>query len=113
MLAFEVVDFSEPYNVILGRPCYVKFMAIPSYTYLKLKILRPTGIITMEAKARRVLNCEHSNIELPATVELKELYLSILPSLTNLVVLSMSSAFKAAKDAKVVQIDAIDPAKIA
>jgi hypothetical protein len=113
MLTFEVVDFSEPYNIILGRPCYIKFMAIPSYTYLKLKILGPTGIITMEAKVRRALDCEHSNIELPATVELKELCLSILTSLTNLVMLSMSSAFKAAKDAKVVQIDATDPAKIA
>jgi hypothetical protein len=25
-------------------------MAIPSYAYLKLKILRPTGVITVEAK---------------------------------------------------------------
>jgi hypothetical protein len=49
MLMFEVVDFSKPYHIILGRPCYVKFMAIPSYAYLKLKILRPTEIITMEA----------------------------------------------------------------
>jgi hypothetical protein len=49
MLMFEVVDFSKPYHIILGRPCYVKFMAIPSYTYLKLKILGPTEIITMEA----------------------------------------------------------------
>jgi hypothetical protein len=39
-LAFEVVDFSEPYHIILGRPCYIKFMAIPSYAYLKLKIPR-------------------------------------------------------------------------
>jgi hypothetical protein len=49
MLMFEVVDFSKPYHIILGRPCYVKFMAIPSYAYLKLKILGPTEIITMEA----------------------------------------------------------------
>jgi hypothetical protein len=49
-LAFDVVDFSRPYHVILGWPCYVKFMAIPSYTYLKLKIPRPIGVITMEAR---------------------------------------------------------------
>jgi hypothetical protein len=52
-LAFEVVKFFGPYHVILGQPWYVKFMAIPSYTYLKLKILGSTGIITMEAKAKR------------------------------------------------------------
>jgi hypothetical protein len=49
-LVFEVVNFSGPYHVILGRPCYVKFMDIPSYAYLKLKIPRPAGVITVEAK---------------------------------------------------------------
>jgi hypothetical protein len=49
-LVFEVVDFSGLYHVILGQPCYVKFMTIPSYAYLKLKISGPTGIITVEAK---------------------------------------------------------------
>jgi hypothetical protein len=50
MLTFEVVDFSGPYHIILGQPCYVKFMAILSYFYLKLKIPAPTKVITVEAK---------------------------------------------------------------
>jgi hypothetical protein len=50
MLAFEVVDFSGPYHVILGWLCYVKFMTIPSYAYLKLKIPEPTKVITIEAR---------------------------------------------------------------
>jgi hypothetical protein len=58
MLAFKVVNFSSPYHIILGRPCYVKFMAIPSYAYLKIKILGPIGVITVEAKARQALSCE-------------------------------------------------------
>jgi hypothetical protein len=57
-LAFEVVDFSRPYHVIPGRPCYIKFMVIPSYAYLKLKIPEPTGVITMVAKTQRALDCE-------------------------------------------------------
>jgi hypothetical protein len=32
-LAFKVVNFSGPYHIILEQPCYVKFMAIPSYAY--------------------------------------------------------------------------------
>jgi hypothetical protein len=56
-LTFEVVDFSGPYQVILGWPCYVKFMAIPSYTYLKLKMPEPTIVITVEAKTQRALDC--------------------------------------------------------
>jgi hypothetical protein len=63
-LAFEVVDFSGPYHVILGRLCYVKFMVIPSYAYLKLKIPKPTGVVTVEAKTQRALDCEQYNIEL-------------------------------------------------
>jgi hypothetical protein len=51
MLAFEVVDLFRPYHVILVRPCYVMFMAIPSYAYLKLKTPGPDGIVIKEARA--------------------------------------------------------------
>lgn len=33
-IRFKVVPFQTGYNAILGRPAYVKFMALPSYTYL-------------------------------------------------------------------------------
>ncbi|XP_066316330.1 uncharacterized protein [Miscanthus floridulus] len=46
-LTFEVVGFHDTYHVILGRPCYAKFMSIPNYTYLKLKMLGPRGVITV------------------------------------------------------------------
>jgi hypothetical protein len=46
-LTFEVVGFSGTYHVILGRPAYTKFMVVPNYTYLKLKIPGPKGIITV------------------------------------------------------------------
>jgi hypothetical protein len=60
--AFEVVNFSGPYHVILGWPCYIKFMTIPSYAYLKLKIHEPTGIIIVEAKTQRALNYKHHRL---------------------------------------------------
>jgi hypothetical protein len=47
ILTFEVVGFSGTYHTILGRPTYAKFMVVPNYTYLKLKILGPKGIITV------------------------------------------------------------------
>jgi hypothetical protein len=58
MLTFKVVDFSRPYHVILEWSRYIKFMAISNYAYLKLKISGHAGIITMEAKAQRALECE-------------------------------------------------------
>jgi hypothetical protein len=101
---FEVVDFSGPYHIILGLPCYVKFMAIPNYAYCKLKISGPTGVITMEAKTQWALDYEQNNIELAtivvATVELRE------PSLWEPLVLTIpnmppsSGTFKVAEDAK-------------
>ena len=47
VLTFEVVDFLGTYHAILGQPCYAKFMVIPNYTYLKLKMPRSNGVITM------------------------------------------------------------------
>jgi hypothetical protein len=44
---FEVVGFHGTYYAILGRPCYAKFMAVPNYTYLKLKMPGPKGVITV------------------------------------------------------------------
>ena len=46
-LTFEVVGFHGTYHAILGWPCYVKFMAISNYTYLKLKMPGPGGVITV------------------------------------------------------------------
>lgn len=40
-LTYKVVGFWGTYHAILGRPCYVMFIAIPNYTYLKLKITGP------------------------------------------------------------------------
>jgi hypothetical protein len=50
-------------------------MVVPSYAYLKLKIPGPTGIITMEAREQRELNCEQDSIESVAADELRELSL--------------------------------------
>jgi hypothetical protein len=46
-LTFKVVGFSRTCHAILERPTYTKFMAVPNYMYLKLKIPGPKGIITV------------------------------------------------------------------
>ncbi|XP_066385442.1 uncharacterized protein [Miscanthus floridulus] len=57
-LTFEVVGFPRTYHALLGRPCFVKFMAVPNYTYLKLKILGPVGVITIGTSFQRTYECE-------------------------------------------------------
>ncbi|XP_066316813.1 uncharacterized protein [Miscanthus floridulus] len=57
-LTFEVVGLHGTYHAILGCPCYVKFKAIPNYTYLKLKMLGPRGVITVSTCFQRAYECE-------------------------------------------------------
>ncbi|XP_066382225.1 uncharacterized protein [Miscanthus floridulus] len=47
-LTFEVVDFPGVYHDLLGWPCFTKFMVVSNYTYLKLKMPSPNGVITIE-----------------------------------------------------------------
>jgi len=47
-LTFDVVDFPSIYHALLGWPCFTKLMAISNYTYLKLKMPGPNGVITVE-----------------------------------------------------------------
>ena len=57
-LTFKVVGFHRTYHAILGRPCYVKFMAVPNYSYLKLKMPGPWGVITIGTSFQRTYECE-------------------------------------------------------
>jgi hypothetical protein len=57
-LTFEVVGFRGTYHAVLGRPCYAKFMAIPNYTYLKLKMHGTNGTITIGPTYRHAYECD-------------------------------------------------------
>jgi hypothetical protein len=76
-LTFEVAGFHGAYHAILGRPCYVKFMAIPNYTYLKLKMPGPNDIITIGTSIQHAYECD---------VECCELILAIIASMGLLVI---------------------------
>jgi len=67
-LTFEVVGFHGTYHAILGRPCYVKFMAVPNYTYLKLKMSGPCGVITIGTSFQHAYECEVECCEHATTI---------------------------------------------
>ncbi|XP_039780570.1 uncharacterized protein LOC120647793 [Panicum virgatum] len=67
-LTFEVVGFSGTYHTLLGRPCYAKFMAVPNYTYLKLKMPGPRGVITVGTSFQHAFQCEKECCEHATTV---------------------------------------------
>jgi hypothetical protein len=62
-LTFEVVRFRGTYHAVLGRPCYAKFMVVPNYTYLKLKMSGPKGIITVGSTYRHTYECDMECVE--------------------------------------------------
>jgi hypothetical protein len=46
-IKFEVADFETSYHAILGRPAIAKFMAVPHYTYLVLKMPSPASVLSL------------------------------------------------------------------
>jgi hypothetical protein len=63
-----VVDFLGSYNTILGMSCYTKFMAIPNYTYLKLKMSESHMVIMVSASFKVICTYEQANCELASTL---------------------------------------------
>jgi hypothetical protein len=51
-IKFEVADFETSYHAILGRPSIAKFMAVPHYTYLVLKMPSPAGVLSLQGDLR-------------------------------------------------------------
>jgi hypothetical protein len=62
-LRFEVARFDYGYNAIIGRPGLAKFMAIPLYPYMILKMPGPQGIITMRVDFQGITECFRGDIQ--------------------------------------------------
>jgi hypothetical protein len=52
------VGFEGTYHAILGRPALAKFMVIPHYVYLILKMLIEKGILSLRGSVLIAYNCE-------------------------------------------------------
>ena len=111
-----MVDFLGSYHTILGQPCYAKFMAIPNYTYLKLKMLGPNGVITMGSTFSHAYTCDHEHYELATAIinstELPELGKPVTPVVLDCNELTSSIAFHPTEETKAVGIDPTDPTKM-
>jgi hypothetical protein len=64
-LEFEVMDWPSQYHAILGRLAFAKFMAVPHYAYLTLKIPGPKGTITVQDSFEVSNTCETDHNVLP------------------------------------------------
>jgi hypothetical protein len=69
-LRFEVASFDCGYNAIIGRLGLAKFMAIPHYSYMILKMPGPQGIITVRADFQGAAECFRVAIQAALTTKL-------------------------------------------
>jgi hypothetical protein len=106
-LTFEVVGFRGTYHAVLGRPCYAKFMAVPNYTYLKLKMPGPNGVITVGPTYRHALECDVECVEYAEALAESEALIADLESLSKEVpdVKRHAGNFEPAETVKSVPLD--------
>jgi hypothetical protein len=111
-LTFDVVGFRGAYHAILGRPCYAKFMAVPNYTYLKMKMPRPKGVITVGSSIEHAFDCNVVCVEHAEALALDEALVANLEKLVNKDLDSAAKhtgSFEAAKQTKEVPLDPAAP----
>jgi hypothetical protein len=82
-LTFKVVRFRGTYHAVLGRPCYAKFMVVPNYTYLKLKMLGPKGTITVGSTYRHAYECNVECVEYAEAIAKSEALVADLDCLSK------------------------------
>ena len=116
VLTFEVVDFLGSYHAILGQPCYTRFMAIPNYTYLKLKMPGPNGVITVSSAFSHAFTCDRKHYKLATAVinssELPRLGESFAPAVPDCNKPTSSVAFRSLEETKAVGINPTNPTKM-
>ena len=89
-------------------------MAIPNYTYLKLKKLGPNSVITVSSAFSHAFMCDHEHYELATTVvnssELLRLRESSTPAVPNCNNRN-AVAFRLLEETKAVGVDPADQVK--
>jgi hypothetical protein len=111
-ITFEVVGFRGAYHAILGRPCYAKFMVVPNYTYLKMKMPGPNGFITVGSSIEHAFVCDVECVEQAEALALDEALVANMEKMVNEDLDSTAKhagSFEAAKQTKEVPLDPAAP----
>ena len=65
-----MADFDATYHAILGRPALTKFMAMPHYVYMVLKIPTEQGVLTLCANVSTAYDYEREGIAIAEAMDL-------------------------------------------
>jgi hypothetical protein len=112
-IKFEVADFETSYHAILGRPAIAKFMAVPHYMYLVLKIPSPAGVLSLQGDLKISFDCDTDAVELAATNQVPNAMMEIYAASkklasTELEIPEKSDTTNKPQPSEEVQVKAID-----
>jgi hypothetical protein len=112
-IKFEVADFETSYHAILGRPAIAKFMVIPHYTYLVLKMPSPAGVLSLQGDLKISFDCDTETVELAATNQVPNAMMEIYAASKKLApseldILEKLDTVNKPQPSKEVQVKAID-----
>jgi hypothetical protein len=71
-IKFEVTNFESSYHAILGRPALAKFMAVPHYVYLLLKMPGQSGVLTLRGDLKKSYDCNQEAIQYASTTRVPD-----------------------------------------
>jgi hypothetical protein len=114
---FKVVDLTSPYHTLLGRPALAKFMVVPHYAYLKMKLPGPRGVITITRCYKKSMECARASSKLAEALVIAEEKCQLLhleaPTQQDIPAPSQLAAqFQPANDTKKIPLDVNEPAKV-
>jgi hypothetical protein len=112
-IKFEVADFETSYHAILGRLAIAKFMAVPNYTYLVLKMPSPAGVLSLQGDLKISFDCDTEDVELAATNQVPNSMMEIYAASKKLApskldILEKSETANKPQPPEEVQVKAID-----
>jgi hypothetical protein len=112
-IKFEVADFKTSYHAILGRPAIAKFMVVPHYTYLVLKMPSPAGVLSLQGDLKISFDCDTEAVELAATNQVPNAMMEIYAASKKLApsefhILEKSDKANKPQPFEEVQVKAID-----
>jgi hypothetical protein len=71
-IKFKVANFESSYHAILGRPALAKFMAVPHYVYLLLKMPGRSGVLTLRSDLKKSYDCNQEVIQYASTARVPD-----------------------------------------
>jgi hypothetical protein len=65
-----VANFEGTYHAILGQPALTKFMVVPHYSYLVLKMPTEQGVLTLRGNVYTAYTCEEESFKVVEATDL-------------------------------------------